>query len=173
MKNKLFYLIIIGVLFSFSACIENEKMKVKGAKVEFDAAVYNTLPVGINFPIVARVPAYGRATVTADAAITRTSGVVNFHVNLVGAQRSTDQVIDVSVVTDAVGTEVMATEGVNFTVPATVTIPAGESVGVLPVTIINTGAGTGTVVFVLQLDGNEKIGPSENYKKIGVRVALP
>jgi hypothetical protein len=76
-------------------------------------------------------------------------------------------VLNISVV----GDKTTAVSGTHYTVPATVTIPANTSYGILPVTVLNPGATSGSVDLVLQIDGNETVKPSENFKKLGIRIA--
>ncbi len=169
--------ILISFLASFfmlQSCIDNDPVLFSGSVVEFDAAVWNTPATGQVYPILTRVPGYGRAISTnatapstADPLITRTSGNIEFRVNLVSAQKSEDQSISVSVVAE----KSTAISGTHFTIPSTITIPANSSFGILTVAVINPGATSGSVDLVVQLDGNSTIKPSENYKQIGIRIA--
>ena len=186
MKRKfLKYIFLSVIVIAFSGCIDNADEIWTGDLVEFDAAIYNAPATGRTFPILARVPGYGRPINTAttaagpaDPVITRTSGTVNFFVNLVGAHKSAAETINISVVTDPIldpvsglPVETLATANTHYTVPATITIDANSSVAQIPVTIINPGATSGSVVLVLRLDGNGTILPSENYKVIAIRIA--
>jgi hypothetical protein len=186
MKNKFWnYILLCAIVVSFSGCIENEDVVWTGDQVEFDAAIYNAPATGRTFPILTRVPGYGRpintantAAGTADPLITRTSGTINFFVNLVGAHKGASETLTVSVVNDPIldpvtqlPVETLATVNTHYTVPATITLDANSSVAQLPVTIVDPGATTGSVVLVLRLDGNSKITPSQNYKTIAIRIA--
>lgn len=174
MKNKL-YIILFGLLsIAFTGCIENEDPVWTGSQVEFDAAIYNAPALSKTFPILTRVPGYGRAvnaTATnagaADPVINRTSGTVTVYVNLIGRHLTADQTLALSVVPE----ETTAVSGVHYTIPAEVTIPANSSVAQVPVTILNPGPSATPVVLVLQLDGNGTITPSENYKRVGMSIA--
>jgi hypothetical protein len=166
--------VFAGLVLMLTSCIENDPVIFTGSVAEFDAAVWNTPTTGEIFPLLTRVPGYGRAVSTnatapstADPVITRTSGTVTFRVNLVGAPMNVEQTLTVSVVSD----KTTAIAGTHFTVPTSVVIPAGESFGFLDVPILNPGASAGSVNLVLQIDGNEKVKPSENYKKIGLSIA--
>lgn len=168
MKKVINILLFIPLLaLTLSSCIENEPVLFDKSLAEFDATVWNAPAAGINYPLLTRVPGYGRAAVTADPLITRTSGAINFRVNLVSAQLSSDQVLNISVVSD----KTTAISGTHFNIPATVTIPANSSYGEFTVTVLNPGATTGSVDLVLQIDGNETVKPSENFKKLGIRIA--
>jgi len=166
-KNLL--LIIPVLLVAMGSCIENPPVVFTGSVAEFDATVWNAPATGVNYPMLTRVAGYGRpVSTTADPLITRTSGTINLRVNLVSAQFSTDQVLNVSVVSASS----TAVPGTHFTVPATVTIPANTSFGQFPVTIINNGPATGSVDVVFQIEGNETVKPNENFKRVGVRIPL-
>jgi hypothetical protein len=184
MKSKILnYILLSTITLSLSNCIENEDTLWKGDLVEFDAAIYNAPATGRTFPILTRVPGYGRpinATTTtagpADPLITRTSGTINFFVNLVGPHKNAAETINISVVNDPIldsngsPVETLATLNTHYTVPASVTLEANSSVVQVPITIVNPGATTGSVVLVLRLDGNSGISPSENYKTIALRI---
>jgi hypothetical protein len=175
MKNIVKSIVIFASsLLVLGACIENDPVIYTGSAAEFDAAVWNTPATGETFPLLTRVPGYGRAVSTnatapstADPSINRTSGTIDFRVNLVGAPRSADQTLTVSVVAD----KTTAVAGTHFTTPASITIPAGENFGILSVSILNPGPSATPVDLVIQLDGNDVITPSENYRRLGMRIA--
>lgn len=161
-------LVVPVLMFSLSSCIENEPILFEETVAEFDATVWNAPAVGVNYPILTRVAGYGRAvSTTLDPLINRSSGDIKFRVNLVSAQLSTDQTLSVSVVTG----NTTAVAGTHYTIPASVTIPANSSFGELTVTVLNPGPGTGSVDLVVQIDGNEAVKPSENFKRLGIRIA--
>lgn len=164
--NTLFVIVPV-LIFSLSSCIENEPILFEDSVAEFDATVWNAPAVGVKYPILTRVAGYGRAVTTADPLITRASGTINFRVNLVSAQLSSDQVLNISVVTG----NTTAISGTHYTLPATVTIPANSSFAEVPVTVLNPGPSTGSVDLVLQIDGNDVVKPSENFKQLGIRIA--
>lgn len=169
MKRIINLIFVIHVLlFGLSSCIENEPIVFTGSVAEFDATVWNNPATGLTYPILTRVAGYGRpVSTTADPLITRTSGDIRFRVNLVSAQFDTDQVLNVSVVTD--GTTAVA--GTHYTVPTTVTIPANSSFGEVTVTVLNPGASSGSRDLILQIDGNDTVKPNENFKRLGIRIA--
>jgi hypothetical protein len=168
MKRIINILLIIPVLlFALSSCIENDPILFTESVSEFDATVWNAPAVGVKYPLLTRVPGYGRAVASSDPSITRASGVINFRINLVSAQFTTDQVLNISVV----GDKTTAVSGTHYTIPATVTIPANTSFGIFPVTVLNPGATSGSVDLVLQIDGNETVKASENFKNLGIRIA--
>lgn len=168
------YILLFALAVSTIGCIENDPVIFEGTVAEFDAAVWNTPAAGETYPLLTRVPGFGRAVSTnstapstADPVINRSSGTISFRVNLVGAPATSDQVLDVSVVSE----KSTAVSGVHYTPPTSVTIPAGENFGVLSVPILNPGASATPVTLVLQLDGNSSVLPSENYKRIGISIA--
>ncbi len=166
-RNLKLFLIIPALLFAMGSCIENEPIIFTESVAEFDATVWNAPAVGTNYPILTRVAGYGRAlSTTLDPLITRTSGVINFRLNLVSAQFSSDQTVSISVVTD----KTTAIAGTHYTVPTTVVIPANSSFAEIPVTVLNPGPTSGSVDLVLQIDGNETVKPSENFKRLGIRI---
>ena len=147
--NKYSLLTYIGlVALLFSSCIkEDVKVFTGDPVVEFDATVYNAVTAGYTYPILTRHAGYGRPVVTAassnypvaDPTITRTIGMVKLRVNLVGAQRTTDEVINYRVITDAVpvAPNALAVSATHFTTGNTVTIPANSSFGEITIFILN------------------------------------
>lgn len=168
MKKRFLFFLLPLLLFTVGSCIDNEDRLFTQSIAEFDATVWNAPLTGRTYPMLTRVAGFGRAASTADPLISRTTGTFNVRVNLVSAQFATDQVLNVSVVTSAT----TAVAGTHFNLPATVTIPANTSFGLLPITVVNPGPGTGSVDLVLQIDGNETVLPSENFKTLGVRIPL-
>ena len=169
MKRRSINLILLAtIVVSLGSCIKNEPILFQGSFAEFDATVLNTPAAGATYPLLVRVPAFGFAVATANPSITRASGAIGFRINLASAQFATDQVLNVSVVTD----KTTAIASTHYTIPATVTIPAKSSYGTLTVTVVNTGVSSLTPVdLVLQIDGNDQVKPSENYKRLGIRIA--
>lgn len=170
--NFLTILTIITTGLFMNSCIDpSYEVLWEGAAVEFDAAVWNNPAAGRTYPILNRVPAQGRATSTTagtpDPLITRASGTVPLRVNLISKHLPSAQTFPITVVSD--GTT--AQSGVHYTVPNTVTVPANESFGIIEVTILNPGPGTGSVDLVLELGGNNDIPVAENYKMVAIRIA--
>lgn len=175
MKKNIGYITILLALVSFSSCIKNDGPTAGSLLVaEFDATVLNTPLTGQKYPVLQRVPKYGAAVVSADPLITRASGTIKFRINLVGAQQSTEQTLNIKIVSGpALPTGVApAVAGTHFSVPATLVIPARSNFGELTVTIINPGVSSTTPVgLVLEIEGNGTIKPSENYKFLGIRIS--
>jgi hypothetical protein len=175
MKKNIGYAAILFMLVAFTSCIKNDGPTGAAQLVaEFDAAVLNTPVTGQKYPLLQRVPKYGSASAAADPLITRTSGSIKFRVNLVGAQQPTEQTLNVKVVaspTLPLGVD-PAVAGTHFTVPATIVIPANSSYGEVTITVIDPGVSSATPVgFVIEIEGNATVKPSENYKFLGVRIS--
>ena len=149
--KKLFSLLSLALVLTFSSCIEQNYPVWEGYLVELQDAVVRTPLAGQKYP---------RITVA------NTVGTVNLQVNLVGAHRPSDEIITYSVVSE--GTTAVA--GIDYTAPGTLTIPAGSSFGTLTVNVINTGQIGGSVDLLLQVVGNDEIGASANYNKVQIRI---
>ncbi|MXV15390.1 DUF4843 domain-containing protein [Hufsiella ginkgonis] len=166
--NKIKYLLGIVILLFSSSCIKNDEITVQSTVIEWDAATYNANSAGLLYPLLTRYTGYGRATVTTDPLLTRTSGTVKLRVNLVGPQRSTATEISYSV--QAAGTT--AVSGTHFTTTGKATIPANSSFAEVEVVILNPGASTGGAkTLALELLPSGDIKPSENEKYIGLSIA--
>jgi len=179
-------LILMSSVFFSCKKLEERRFIFDGDNfIEFDATALNAVTTGRTYPIITRIPGYGRSVIStstpslnivADPALTRTSGTVKFRVNLITAQQDVDQVITYRVVAtekDATGADVVVTtaqSGVHYTTSGTFTIPAHSSFGEITVNILNPGASTGTRDLVLELVGNSTIKPSPNYNKLGLRI---
>jgi len=171
----------IAVLFTiilFSSCIKEETKQFNGNTViEFDAAVLNTATTPYTYFVTTRVPVYGLTVSTANSPtlITRSLATpVKLRVNLVGAQFSTDQVINYQVITTPipVSPNMRAVSGTHYTTSGTFTIPANSSFGEVTITIVNPGvSSTNPREVHIELVGNTDIKPSENYKRVGIRIS--
>ena len=157
------------------SCIKNENPVFVKSVVEFDAAAYNANAAGLTFPILTRIPGYGRTVIssgsTPDPLLTRNNpGVKKFRVNLIGGQLPTPTKVFYQVFA---GTT--ATEGVHYKKPSgEVTIPANSSFGEMEIEILNPGAPAtpDPVELRLLLTGGENgVTSSVNYRIIGLRIA--
>lgn len=153
------------------SCIKNENPVFVRSVVEFDAAAYNANAAGLTFPLLTRVPGYGRAASSGDPALSRTNtGVKKFRVNLIGGQLPTPTKVYYQVFA---GTT--AVEGVHYKKPSgEVTIPANSSFGEMEIEILNPGAPAtpGPVELRLLLTGGGNgVTSSTNYRIIGLRIA--
>ncbi len=148
MKLNIIVALITTVLCS--SCFEDESDKLfRGAFVEFDETSFATNPD----TFVKQVREDARSTVT--------------QVNLVGAHRSSDQVIRFSV-----DPESTAVAGTNYDLQGNeFTIPANSSFGFLSVDLLDSPMGEDeSVTLILILEGNNDILPSENYKRLTYQI---
>ncbi|MDB5251309.1 MAG: hypothetical protein JWP27_478 [Flaviaesturariibacter sp.] len=183
--KSILYLFALSVgLFS---CIKNDPITLQDTYVEFDAATWNSnnayVGTGLDsiaFPIMTRVPAFGRVVNTGDATLSRTSGTIPLRVNLVGATRKSATEVTYETITNytLIGTppanNTAAVAGTHYTaLPGTLTIPADSSFGYLNVPILNPGAGTGTRELVIRLKSATDAKINRNYSVVGLRIAQP
>lgn len=165
--KKIFLSIITIATLMISSCIKNDKIVYTDSELEWDAATYNANAAGVLYPILTRVAGYGRAVVTSDPTITRTSGSIKFRVNLVGAQRSTPTTINY-VILNSVTT---AVAGTHFNTSGSFIIPANSSFGEVQVNVINPGVTSSSKDLVLELVPTSNIKVSANDKDLGIRIA--
>ena len=169
--------ILLSLLATYSAalvltsCIKNEEQIFEGVAVELDAAAWNANSSGVAYPILNRMPAFGRASSsanTSDSIITRRSGTIRLRVNLVGEHRPENTEVFYEVVPGAT----TAVAGTHYTaLPGKVTIPANSSYGFIDVQILNPGPSTGTRDLVIRLVGGPNITISQNYSTVGLRIS--
>jgi hypothetical protein len=157
-----------------SSCIKNKDVIWTGSIVEFDVAAYTTKAGGLPFPLLNRVPTgYGRGlNATLDPATINRANVapndtIRMRVNLVGAQKSSPQVVTVKLAPNFS----TAVAGTHFDLLDTqVTIPANSSFGFARWVIRNPGPPAVTltaVQVVFELVGNSDVKASENFKYVG------
>lgn len=160
--------ILIATLFTMVGCIKQNTLTIKDLQVEFDAASWNARGAGVTWPVLNRVPPYGMPVAATDPLISRTSGTIRFRVNLIGAQQSTAQTINYSVV----AASTTAVSGTHFTIPGTITIPANSSFGEAVINVLNPGVSSATPVnLVLEVTGNTNIKPATELNKIGLVIS--
>ncbi len=161
-------MLLFAAIISFSGCIKQENYVIQGLQVEFDAASWNARAAGVTYPILTRVPPYGMPVATTDPLITRASGTIRFRVNLIGAQQSTQQTLNYSVITSAS----TAVSGTHFTIPGTIVIPPNSSFGEAVINIINPGVSSATpVLLVLEVTGNNLVKLATELNKIGIQIS--
>lgn len=164
-KITLYIIALVGL--TLSSCIKNDRIVYTGSELEWDAATYNANALGVTYPILTRLPGYGRAALTADPLITRTSGSVKFRVNLVGPQRSTPTTVTYKVLSSVT----TAVAGTHYNTSGTFTIPANSSFGEVQVDILNPGATSGSKDLVLELVPPAGMTVNANDKDLGIRIA--
>ncbi len=156
MKKTFNLILLLTAALTLGACFKDNTIVYDKAVVEFQDAVVRSPALGKTYPLITAANGLGAQTL---------------QVNLVGAQRDSDQTIRFSV--DAA--ESTAKDGVNYQLSGnTLTIPAKTSIVSLPVTILKAPTQTGaSVTLVLVLEGNgSDIGPNENYKRVGYRITM-
>lgn len=158
-RSKLMIGLLLPLLaLTITGCFKNyeEDFLFKGMVVEFDAATWTSKAPGKTYPIV--------------GPLDKASGVAKFKVNLVGAQKPTAQTVKYRVVT----TESTAQEGLHFELEdnGELQIPANSSVGEASIDVLDFPPGAGTVLLVIELEGNDELKPSENYKRLGINISL-
>ncbi|MGB8193438.1 MAG: DUF4843 domain-containing protein [Chitinophagaceae bacterium] len=169
--NKLkISLFILLAAFSLVSCVKNEEAIFTGGVIEFDAATWNANAVGVNYPILTRVPPFARAvSTTVDSTLNKTRGVIKIRVNLVGPQRNTPTEITYQVLP----TVTTAVAGTHYTaLPGTLTIPANASFADIDLQLLNTAtAPPATVDLVLELRSGTNVSVNPNYNRVGLRIA--
>ncbi|MDO8967953.1 MAG: hypothetical protein Q8S14_01650 [Algoriphagus sp.] len=152
--NKLYSIILLFMMGTLVSCMEESDFdKVwDGSEVEFDAS---TLPNGVTQNFVRL-----NATQTDQA---------NLQINLVGAAQSTP--VTVTVEADPTST---AVQGVHYTLASnTVTIPAGQVIAQLPVTVLTGNIQpTETPNLVLNITSANGAKVSVNYKSLTYRIRV-
>lgn len=178
MHKRYLTVVVAAIVVTMSSCIKQiEKTFTGQPVVEFDAAVLNPVTPPYNYPVLLRIPPYGLPSVTANSpiVITRTmTDTVKLRVNLVGAHRNQDEVISYRVLTDVTpaSPNLLAVAGTHFTTGTSFTIPARSSFGEVFIIVRNPGtSSTNPREVHLELMGNSNIKPSENYKRIAIRIA--
>lgn len=174
-----FLFFITALLFSSCERLEEDLFIYDGgATIEFDATAFNVVLAGRTYPMLTRVPGFGRTTIATDPALTRASGTVKFRVNLITAQLPQEQTLSYRVVNtekDANGADVTVTtavSGTHYTTGSTFTIPANSSFGEISVQILNSGVASTTARdLVLEITGNDAVKANPNYSKLGLRIA--
>jgi len=116
--RKIISIITIAVLILSGGCIKNRLVVWTGAKAELDATTWNTNAAGLTYPILTRVPGYGRAVGTFDSTIRRYPQTIRIRVNLVGPQSKKNE---------TVGYELFSTPVTTFTMPATASCSVAQN----------------------------------------------
>ena len=190
MKKIIQILVIIVTAIGLASCFKNDPVIINNSVAEFDATAVNSNAAGLTYPIIGRIPGYGRATNTLDSTLRRYQQTVSIRVNLVGPQSGTAQTVGYEVFSSPVTTFTMpatitgqtpsaaaasltvtdAVAGTHFTaLSGMLTIPANSSFGFLDLTILNPGATAGSGRFIgLRLNNNGTIKASFNYRDLGL-----
>lgn len=182
----------VGLLLFFTGCIKNDPVLVTGRQVEIDATSWNSNFAGLTYPVIGRIPGYGRVANTTDSTLRRFPQTIRIRVNLIGAQLSST--------TETLGYEVATTTPITtFSMPATIaaqtpaaaaailalsnavagthyaalsgkiTFPANSSFGFIDITILNPGPTAGEGRYLgLKLNSTGSLKPAVNYSELGL-----
>ena len=170
MKRITTLILAIATVSLFGSCVKNELPVFTAPVAEFDAATWNANAAGLNFPILTRVPGYGRPVAASDPALSRTSpGIKKFRVNLIGQQLATETEVYV-IMNSVTSTAVAGTHFRSFT--PVVKIPANSSFGEVEVDILNPGvAGAARTLELILSSGKNGVTSNPNYNKIRLSIA--
>jgi hypothetical protein len=195
MKKLLIYIIAAFCILA-TGCIKNELVTWKGQLVEFDANSWNANNVGVDYPVIVQLPAFGRPVIpennacnstTVDPFITRTSGTIRLRINLISAPPASDLQVGIKTFTvpftsvsfrkktPSCGNYTIplinAVAGTDFTLPASLTIPKDSSFGYLDIVIRDNGATANQFRAIgLQIDSSGTVKPTTNYSRLVVAI---
>lgn len=155
------------LMIMLTGCIKNNPVTTNVSKAEFDAATWNANSIGVTYPILTRVPIYGAAG--GGVSLTRTLGLFQIRVNLLGAQKTIPTTFNYTVVSG----ETTAAAGVHYTaLPGTGTIPANTSFGFIDIVLLNPFVSSTTpVILVLEIVSNDIVAANTNYAKVGFSIS--
>jgi hypothetical protein len=163
-KKYIITFALFGIMTLASSCLEDLTIRFdKPALVEFESAVRTAPAAGAIYPIIAT---------------TRTAGALPLQVNLVGTQLKAAQELTVTVDTAISkflnSTTIRAVEGTHFSLNGgKVIIKADTSFSVYRFNIQNVTPVTGrSALVVLKLEDGSSLKASENYRRVGYRIAL-
>lgn len=191
--KKIFSIITIAAFLSFGlgGCIKNDPVIFEDRQVEFDATSWNANAAGLTYPIIGRIPGYGRVANTTDSTLRRLSGTVRIRLNLIGAHLTKGETIGyeihtVSPVTtfnmpatisgqtpSAPAASLAITNAVAGTHYATlsgkVDFPANSSFAFLEIPVLNSGAAAGTGRYLgIKLNNSGTLKAAVNYSELGL-----
>ncbi len=191
--KKVFSMIAIAILtlISITGCIKNDPVLVEGRQVEFDATSWNSNAAGLTYPIMVRIPGYGRVANTTDSTLRRYPQTVRIRVNLIGAQLTSPETVGYEVTTtspiasiampatisgqtpSAAGATLIVSNafaGTHYTtLSGKVTFPINSSFAFLDIPILNAGAIAGEGRYIgLKLNNTGSLKPAVNYSELGL-----
>ena len=108
--KKIVPIIIIAFIFLLGGCIKNKPVIVQDRQAEFDATSWNANFVVVTYPILGRIPPYGRVANSSDSTIRRYPQSIKIRVNLNGPQSTKDE---------TVGYDIFTSPTAVFNMPAT------------------------------------------------------
>lgn len=155
---------LLGLMILVTSCFEDLAVRFdKPAVVEFESAVRTAPAAGAIYPIIAT---------------TRTAGTLPLQINLVGSQLKASQELTVTVDTAISrflnATTIRAVEGTHFSLNGgKVVMKADTSFSVYRFNIQNVAPVAGrNALVVLKLEDGGSLKASENYRRVGYRIAL-
>jgi hypothetical protein len=191
--KKIFSVIAVAIYLvtGLTGCIKNDPVVFKEQQVEFDATSWNANSAGLTYPILGRIPGYGRVANTTDSTLRRFPQTIRIRVNLIGGGQLSKA--------ETVGFETFVSPITSFSMPATITgqtpaaaaatltvsdaaagthyaplsgtlsFPAGSSFTFLDITILNPGPTAGTGRFLgVRLNNNGTLKRAVNYSELGL-----
>jgi hypothetical protein len=190
MKKIIPFIVILLTTFVLGSCIKNDPVLMAGQKAEFDATTTNNNALSLTYPILGRIPGYGRVANTLDSTLRRYPQTVKLRINLIGRQSTKSETVGYEIFTSPITTFSMpatitgqtpsasaatltvtdAVVGTHFTsLSGTVTIPANSSFGFIDLVILNPGATASSGRFIgLRLNEKGSIQPAFNYRELGL-----
>jgi len=190
--KKIFSIITTAVFLSIGigGCIKNDQIIFEDRQVEIDATSWNANGAGLTYPIIGRIPGYGRVANTTDSTLRRLSGTVRIRLNLIGAQLTKGETVGYELFTSPITTFSMpatiagqtpsapaATLTVTDAVPGThftalsgkVDFPANSSFAFLDIPILNVAATPGAGRFLgIKLNSSGTLKIAINYSQLGL-----
>jgi hypothetical protein len=191
--KKIFSIITIAAFLSFGlgGCIKNDPVIFEDRQVEIDATSWNANAAGLTYPIIGRIPGYGRVANTTDSTLRRLSGTIRIRLNLIGAHLTKGETI---------GYEIHAASPIaSFNMPATITgqtpaaaaatltvtnavagthysalsgkvdFPANNSFAFLEIPILNPGSTAGSGRYLgIKLNNTGTLKAAVNYSELGL-----
>ena len=174
MKRITTFILAIATVSLLGSCVKNELPVFTAPVAEFDAATWNANAAGLSFPILTRIPGYGRAVIatgaTPDPLLIRTSpGIKKFRVNLIGRQFPIET--EVYVIRNSVTSTAVEGTHYRFFTPVVKFAP-NSSYGEVEVDILNPGvAGAARFLELILSSGTNGIKSNPNYNTIRLSIA--
>lgn len=151
------FVLLIAATFVFASCMKdyNQRYLYDGHYVEFEEATTKSNAAGKDYVVAAETVRPGKN--------------VEVQVNLVSAPFDKAQIVKYRVVPE----QTTAVNGTDYQIEGNGTLEFAAGTNIGKIIIKPTPAGTGQTLLVLELEGNELIKPSKNYKKIAVQCVYP
>ena len=157
--------LMFSMILLLSACFEDREIVFEDYQIEFENAVMLARGTGDNFPIIN---------------LTRASGTPNYQINLIGPHLTSAEAISFSLEEVPArllsANTIKAEQGVHFTLngsslnfPENTSTTNFSALSILPSFPAQAGR---TALLIIRLDGNEKLKPAENFRRLGIRINL-